>query len=383
MINSFFAKPFFYICLLTTFYFKIVSAQDQMTVYRVLKDDLIDSIEHYQKEADGSWHLEYAENFSWEGLESHPEDSEGQTFFEFSGSSDNQVESPFLESMSVWDNLIDTFYSTIHYLQLAAHQAKLRLGSDLKLPPQVSEGIEKVGKTLLGESMYLLMGPHYEKTEIDSYGQREIEKVRVTFINGILNSRTLLNNSLQSISESHGDVKIHYVFRPTEGWTWDIVRGVMIKTTFIFGFRSQHAHLLANLWHNLIQDMGGVEGGGTIIHYAHSLGGSETDRARTLLPPEEQKMIRVITFGTATLVRKEGYQLVTHHVSVSDGVCYLDPFGRIRNFFDPNTNIIYHPSTRWFPVDHLLSGSTYAPILKDAGNKFLEEFDKPNTENKN
>ena len=156
----------------------------------------------------------------------------------------------------------------------------------------------------------------------------------------------------------------------------------MIKTTFLFfGFRSLHAHLLAELWRSLIQEMGGVEGGGTIVHYAHSLGGSETDRARELLSPEEQKMIRVITFGSSTLVRNEGFQYVVNNISVNDGVSsfLLEPLGHIRNLFDPDSNVRYHGSyfygsSPWWPGDHLLNGPTYSALLRQMGKDFVSEF---------
>jgi RHS repeat-associated protein len=280
----------------------------------------------------------------------------------------------------IWDRVADTFFSCFYYLQICAHQAKIKISAELSLPRSISKGLERIGKTLFGESFYLLMGPHHEETYVDCYGQREIDdKVRVTFINGILNTRNMMLKSLEVISESHGGVKVHYVYRPTEGWTWDISRSVMIKTAFALGFRSMHAQLLAQMWKELIQEMGGVEGGGTILHYAHSLGGSETDRARELLSPEEQKMIRVITFGSATLVPNVGYQSVLNNVSVNDGVSsvFLDPIGHIRNYFDPDSNVRFHGSflgSPYWPTDHLLNGPTYGPVLFQLGEKFLAEF---------
>lgn len=280
----------------------------------------------------------------------------------------------------IWDKIVNTFFSCFSYLQISAHNAKIKLGAELKLPPPIARALEKIGKTLFGESAYLLMGPHFEETHVDCFGEREIsDKVRVTFINGILNTRNTMVQSLSIISESHGGVKVHYVYRPTEGWTWDISRAIMIRTAFTLGFRSMHAHLLAQLWRNLIQEMGGKEEGGTILHYAHSLGGSETDRARELLTTEEQKMIRVITFGSATLVRNVGFQSVINHISINDGVssCILEPLGHIRNFFDPDSNVRIHGmffGAPYWPTDHLLNGPTYGPILRQLGEQFLAEF---------
>jgi hypothetical protein len=281
----------------------------------------------------------------------------------------------------IWSSIVNAFFSSFHYLQLSAHQTRMQWNAELKLPPFICKALERISKTLLGESTYLLMGPHFEAMHVDCYGEREInEKVRVTFINGILNTHGTMLQLLDIISESHGGVKVHYVFRPTEGWTWDILRGIMVRTTFTLGFRSQHAHLLAKMWRELIQEIGGVGGGGIIVHYAHSLGGSETDRARELLSPEEQKMIRVVTFGSSTLVRNVGFQSVINIVSVNDGVSsfFLEPLGHIRNYFDPNSNVHLYGSffnAPYWPADHLLNGSTYKTILQDLGKQFLAEFD--------
>ena len=292
--------------------------------------------------------------------------------------------SQWIETISlgqIWDRIANIFYSCFQYLQLSAHQTKMKWNAELKLPEPVAQALEKIGRTLFGGSTYLLMGPHFEETRVDSYGRSEInDKVRVTFINGILNTRTMMHESLDVISESHGGVKIHYVFRPTEGWTWDISRAVVIKTGFnMLGFRSLHAHLLAKLWKELIEEMGGIGSGGVIMHYAHSLGGAETDRARGLLTPEEQKMIRVVTFGSSTMIRNEGFQSVINIVSVNDGVSsiFLEPLGHLRNYFDPNSNIRFYGSRLkppYWPTDHLLNGATYGPLIQELGEKFLDEF---------
>ena len=280
----------------------------------------------------------------------------------------------------VWGRIVDSFFAFVQYLQFSSHQTKTKWNAELNLPTPAALALERIGKILFGESTYLLMGPHYEETQVGCYGQHEIsDKVRVTFINGILNTRNMMLKSLDIISESHGGVKVHYVFRPTEGWTWDITRAILIRTAFTLGFRSLHAYLLAKMWREIIEEIGGVDGGGVIVHYAHSLGGSETDRARELLTPEEQKMIRVVTLGSSTMIRNVGFQSVINIVSVNDGVssCILEPSGRMRNYFDPETNVRFYSSLSkppYWPADHFLNGPTYGSILRELGEKFLMEF---------
>lgn len=286
---------------------------------------------------------------------------------------------------SIWEYAKETVSSCISYFRLGSQHFRNQLCAELYLPDSVCDSINCVGRALLGESTCLLLGNSIHKSHIDVYGEHEInDKVRITYINGILNNTYMLYENLDLISNSHGGVKVHYIFRGTKGWTWDIAKAIAIRIGYNLGYRSSHAYLLAETWRELIEEMGGVNGGGVIIHYAHSLGGSDTDRARTLLTPEEQKMIRVFTFGSATLVRNEGFQSVVNIISANDGVCsiLLEPLGHIRNYFDPNSNVrkygYYWQIPFWgipiWPTDHLLNGYTYKPILLQLGEYFLEEF---------
>ncbi len=282
----------------------------------------------------------------------------------------------------VWNTAITFFFDSFRHLQTSAHHFKTKLNAELKLPEPLGAAFERIGRRLFGNKIYALMGNDYERTEVGTYGKKEMSnKIRVSFINGILTSHKDMMENLEIISESHGGIKVHYIFRPTEGWTWDITRAIMIKAAFNLGFRSIHAHLLAAQWRSLIHEMGGVEGGGMIMHYAHSLGGTETDRARELLSPEEQRMIRVITLGSATMVRNQGFESVINYVSTHDGVCKLDILGNVRNLFDPNSNIRFQGDflswrlwTTLGITDHIINGHTYAPIIRQLGEQFLKEF---------
>ncbi|MBA3721324.1 MAG: RHS repeat-associated core domain-containing protein [Parachlamydiaceae bacterium] len=283
---------------------------------------------------------------------------------------------------SVWDTLVNSFAAGWYYLKNSSNNAWGSLHTELGLTPEASDTFRRIGKQLLGESFIILMGYDCNhRSEVGSYGTGELnDKVRVTFINGILTTKSMLVENLELMSKTHGGINVHYIFRPTEGWTSDITKALAIKLTYNLGFRSLHAHLLANTWRRLIGEMGGSNSGGTIVHYAHSLGGSDTDRARELLTPEEQKMIRVISFGSPTMIRNEGFQSVINYVSLHDGVSnnfFIEPMGHIRNYFDPNSNVIFKNdlfSSPFFPFDHLLSGKTYRSILMELGDQFLIDF---------
>lgn len=269
------------------------------------------------------------------------------------------------------------FYFCIDQLKNMLKIVNEKIKEEPTLVKSFNESFDSLAKTLCG-NYYELLGCSSEETIKDSYGDKDLnEKVRISFINGMLNSKNMMLENLDFLSKAHGDVKVHYVFRPTQGWVWDISRAILIKFGYTFGFRSKHAHLLAELWKSLIDEMGGINNGGIILHYAHSLGGTETDRAHDLLSPEEQKMIRVTTIGSATFVNHHHFQRVENHVSINDGVHFLDPWGHLRHFLFGNNHIQFHGlfSRTSLPIiDHMLERNTYKNLISRLGKEFLAEF---------
>lgn len=234
-------------------------------------------------------------------------------------------------------------------------------------------------------ALHQFFSPHFLKfsgyyqhdAESGSFGSKDEvgDKVRITIINGILNNRNDLLLNLRQLSSTHGNPKIHFVFRPTKGWMTDLVECTKVK----FGYTSLQAHLLAEKWKELIQEMGGIEGGGKIIHYAHSIGGSDTYAARRLLTPQEQKMIHVITIGSPTMIPNKGFASAVNYVSKRDGVCLFDPVNYFNKLIypnsDSNTNIVFLGTFLGAPfIEHMLTTQSYRDILSALGEQFQKEY---------
>lgn len=236
----------------------------------------------------------------------------------------------------------------------------------------IRDDIEDMGHKIVGAAFLRMVGYYSQPPETGIYGNGELnDKIRITLVNGILNIRHDFMDSLKMVSETHGGVNVHYIFRPTEGWAWDLFKCTLVKC----GVVSVQAKQLADTWKKLIQDMGGTEGGGMIIHYAHSIGGTDTYIAKHLLTPEEQKMIRVITFGSATMIPNTGFQSVINYVSRRDGVSLFDPFTRLMGLFEDDSNIIYVGTHLGVPlVDHLFDAHTYRTIMEGLGNEFTRLY---------
>ncbi len=210
---------------------------------------------------------------------------------------------------------------------------------------------------------------HQELSEVATYGQGEIhDKVRITLINGILNTRKDIIDSAKLFSETHGGTNVHYIFRPTLGWAWDVVKSTLVK----YGFISQQALDLAFAWKRLIHDMGGVMGEGKIIHYAHSIGAADTLTAKCLLSSVELAMISVVTFGSPIEFPDDGFESVVNYASVRDFVPFLR---KLRVFVEEGNKIIYVGSYLGIPfIDHLLDNSSYRSVIDKLGQEFIERY---------
>jgi hypothetical protein len=217
-----------------------------------------------------------------------------------------------------------------------------------------------------------LMGYNLDRTSAGVYGEKERHpKVRISYINGILNGSHDINSSLDILYTTHGCTPIHYVYVATDGFSGDIVRGVCSKT----GVITTQVKMLVSIWQSLIQEMGGVSGGGMVIHYAHSLGATDTATALQLLTPEERRCLRISTFGSPTLMQEQAELKIDNYVSEKDGVPKLDIIHYRRGRKGTQKNIHFLPSDSSLPfVDHYMSGKTYAGMLEILGQQFQEEF---------
>ncbi len=232
--------------------------------------------------------------------------------------------------------------------------------------------IEDIARSIMDHPFVRLSGYKSLQEHVGVYGNGEAnDKVRITFANGILNFPEYRMTNLEMFSKLHGGINIHYIFRSYEGWSRDMLRCLAAKFRFI----STQARLLAQTWKELIAEMGGVGEGGKIIHYAHSIGGTETNNAKHLMSPEELKMIRVYTLGSATLIANKDFEHVVNFVSKRDGVCYLDPIDYFGGLLFQKDNVVYLDSFLGVPlIDHLLGGNSYYSALEQLGQEFIHTY---------
>jgi len=243
----------------------------------------------------------------------------------------DRINSPqFIDNKSPSLFSLNTLWRCINaaarYINQRVNEELAHCAETYQIVDTVSQFADSVGCELLGPEYMRFAGFHPSESETGIYGQGcEPQKYRITFVNGILTTKENLKANMQLISEAHDGCSIHYCYVGTRGWTNDLVRSSFCK----MGVTSPEAKELARIWRELIQDLGGPQSGGIIFHYAHSLGGTETHLAKFLLTPEELKMIKVITFGSPTLIPDEEFHSVVNLISCRDIISAFDPVGFI------------------------------------------------------
>lgn len=233
---------------------------------------------------------------------------------------------------------------------------------------------EDVAFQLMSKTFWTLLGynPDSNVAGVTS-GKEASPKVRITLINGMLNAHSHVVDAAELISQLHGNTAIHYLYASSGGFTADVLRGFFSKT----GFYTPQAALLVTTWRSLIEEMGGINSQGTIVHYAHSLGGSDTARALQELTPNERKMIRVVTFGSATMIEREAADRVHNYVSNRDPVPLADPVNYVAGWRGKKPEVVFLPSETLF--DHSIVGITYKKTLEELGLQFQNDFLKSKT----
>jgi len=218
----------------------------------------------------------------------------------------------------------------------------------------VNQWMEHLGISMLGTMLMQLSGNYQGESFSGTWVNRGemYENCRVTFINGINTNLENLYSALERISNSHRGTNVHFCFNATCGWTRDMFKSLWLKV----GFVTEEADHLAGLWKRLLDEMEDGKKKGFIYHYAHSLGGTITLRARELISLSELKRIHVVTFGSSSIIPDVGFGSSINFISRRDGVTPLsDPFTYILSILEQDAHVVLIGSSILGPplIDHL------------------------------
>ncbi len=214
-----------------------------------------------------------------------------------------------------------------------------------------------------------------EHTKNDTYsGTSCCDKIRHTFCNGMNNSLEDIIQMSAVIAGYFAGVPIHYTYNATSGTAVDLAESVCNK----MGMATDPVEALVQNWRTCIAEMGGVGGGGRIIHCAHSQGGLITSLALKRLNPEELAMLEIYTFGSAVMIPSYDGMKAKNFVSVWDPVPWTDCFGILAGIFFPHASQIdiefVGSFSQGVPIkDHSFLGGSYEAALKNLGKHMVNK----------
>jgi RHS repeat-associated protein len=210
----------------------------------------------------------------------------------------------------------------------------------------------------------------------DSLGFSETRpQFRYTYANGMMNSPSDARETSKLIAKAYGGVNVSYSYNASAGILVDSleVRLQMME------YCNKPVKLLAQNFRQCISEMGGVDGGGTIIHTCHSQGAIITHLALGLLTPEERQMIETHSFGGAAMICRNECRKAYNYVSTSDPVPKLSSavrFTQNYGFGNKDYNLEVLPSKRC--LEHSIDCTTYQNKMNSIGNEHIRMYGKIN-----
>lgn len=395
LIFFIFIQAFFLTLCVTPCCAKVVESHDHTgnsTITHLNSSNQTQSIESYSKAQDGSLQILCIERFEWHPtfphllMERAIEDNLGNTLISQTSGYDeqgqlieeimrNHEEAPFYVRHSYIYNDGGRLRTTTIEKDDSSDLPEIAFRADLN---DNQESIAASFFSSFEQSVYeendfflRMSGQDGDLIDTTTFPGIEVNNVRVTFINGIMNNKNDFLKAVKWLSDIHGGLSIHFCFKPTEGWAWDLLKSSLVK----LGIVSNEAYSLAETWKRLISEMGGTGSGGTIIHYSHSIGGTHTNVAKTLMTRDELKMIQVITFGSPTVIPTGEFKSVINYISVRDGVLFFDPIARLKALFSDNSHIVYVGTYYGVPfVDHFLANDAYRVALENHAKAFVDKY---------
>lgn len=152
--------------------------------------------------------------------------------------------------------------------------------------------------------------------------------LRISYINGINNTKHDVERASRSISNAFGGLDVHPFWNPTGGAYSDVLKTASMKL-INFPWPGEEPPEVAGLVRHLRECLDGLQDqrskGGRILHLAHSQGALITVLASKHLTAAEKACIEVLTFGAAQSVdASAGFKRAVNYYAMNDPVLYVD-----------------------------------------------------------
>ena len=203
-------------------------------------------------------------------------------------------------------------------------------------------------------------------------GVREnFPNLRVTFINGILNTPEDCRLTAGYISARFGFTNVHFVCDPTLGALKDLCDSGKL---LVLEEKLESIYLLRALWRARLNEM---EDDGHVIHIAHSKGGLVTELALKLLSEEEKKRVIVYSLGSPGIIPPETNPYSKNISNTRDLVPLANPWKWFYYLFPQENDKIIEAKDPLF--EHSILALAYASEISAIADECFSRFCRDNT----
>lgn len=218
---------------------------------------------------------------------------------------------------------------------------------------------EPLTREIIGRGANLLQGKGFVSSRsvaapVSTFGY-EHPRMQQFYVNGINTTQQEAKETASKISAYGGNIRVNTIYNPTRGFPQDFVKASAHK---VAGYRCEAVELCYKM---LKEATGRARPGEMIIVHAHSDGTTILDLAYRRLPLADQKKIRPIGYGGATVFTRDIYQNNPRsYVSIGDLVAHTDKKGLARGIKDGS--VVFVPAGKDF-FSHSID-DTYGPSLE-------------------
>ena len=199
-------------------------------------------------------------------------------------------------------------------------------------------------------------------------GIREVNKnIKITFVNGILNTGNSCEVTSNEISAYHGFNRVYFVNDQSKG----VIRDLWEAQRLIWGNSTDGVMKLVMLWKSLLAEIDMNDPKSKIIHYAHSRGGLVTEVAMRYLTEGERGKLCIYILGSPTTIKEGQCKDCKNIYNSRDWVPVTNP-SKIQYMVAPLANDKIVPSSAWF-FEHGILDNAYLNQIKMLGDQFLIE----------
>jgi len=257
-------------------------------------------------------------------------------------------------------------------------QASNFMGSMLRMPGRIVEFagrnlvpiplardiVEITGRLMSGRGLNTYEWSCRHHSSFDDLGLPELaDNLRIVLNGGIWTSKSEMKRRAEIESEKRGGVNVHYYYNSTHGLVYDL----MESACQLVGIPTATQESFNEYMRGMVEQVGGVNGGGRVELLSHSQGGIMTSNLKEKggLSPDQCKKIHVATFGSAKFVNNDDFGSAVNYVSKRDSIPLVNHFNYLSARIKPRSDVIFLNSSEIPLTDHAWENKAYQKGLAD------------------